>query len=91
MHKIAILDRSYRHSCGSMQAVKKILRQCYGNNKEAVSDELVQYLLDPGMQAGSFWPLPLLCLCTFITQLLTASCHSLCSMQAASNCACITS
>ena len=36
-----------------MQAVTKILKQCYGDNKEAVSDELVQFMVDPGLQVGT--------------------------------------
>ena len=40
-----------------MQAVTKILKQCYGDNKEAVSDELVQFMVDPGLQVGTCFEL----------------------------------
>lgn len=33
-----------------MQAVTNVLKQCYGENKDAVSEELVKYLVDPGLQ-----------------------------------------
>ena len=50
--------RSWLDSSGvaAVQAVMKILKQCYGDNKEAVSDELVQFMVDPGLQVGQQIP-----------------------------------
>lgn len=41
----------------SFQAVRNVLRECYGD-KNAVDDELVDYILKPGLEvksATSFW------------------------------------
>ncbi len=36
---------------GAAQNVKSILQECYGN-ADAVTDELIDYILKPGLQVG---------------------------------------
>ncbi|KAK9802832.1 hypothetical protein WJX73_004149 [Symbiochloris irregularis] len=47
------LGELFFNQLANSKAVTKVLKQCYGENKDAVSEELVKYLVDPGLQPGA--------------------------------------
>jgi hypothetical protein len=56
----ASVDLVHRRWCSSFfgsvakpRAVKNVLRQAYAGNPDAVTDELVSFILTPGLQPGA--------------------------------------